>query len=471
VRISGIDLNRFAAVHPAGDIPKSGHYTATVATKTTAYSCDDSTIVARPGLCDAAWSNAYLIFLRTGDAALCGGQHPALRTVVSSEESPAQKENLAASIAGSADACAENCAKGAGDPSTEPADTHKTKKMSREMAKTTRTRTRALLKTTGNAPCNRLSASSPPLDMTTGYAEALSSRIFLREAYMMRVRRLRKPVRASADYTELLFFDAHYALSALCCQQLGYANRVAIPRLVGSMCPPERENEGEPHAAYKLMLFSRSRCPGPGACADPLVFRPLLLPSDKPHDPQIAMGKPKFAPSWKACKCELELHANVASGKEKRAQKIAVLADATTMKDCSSDPHPAVRSTFRLRPHLLKILATCFDKRAEQMPHGIVKLVERIAGFVCGRSCYDLDEQLHLGEFATLMNDAMDMDLLARQKPFRDEKQGGVINDVDSKDEPEKANARRTEILGGAGESECSEVEDTDGDPRVRRQA
>jgi hypothetical protein len=109
------------------------------------------------------------------------------------------------------------------------------------------------------------------------------------------------------------------------------------------------------------------------------------------------------------------------------------------------------------------------------MPHGIVKLVDMISYFVCGRSCYDLDEQLHLGEFAALemkrMNDAMAMDLLVRQKPFRDEKQGGMINDVDSEDEPEKANARHTEFLGGARQSECSEVEDTDGDPRIRRQA
>ena len=46
-----------------------------------------------------------------------------------------------------------------------------------------------------------------------------------------------------------------------------------------------------------------------------------------------------------------------------------------------------------------------------------------------------------------------------------------MINDVDSEDEPEKANARHTEFLGGARQSECSEVEDTDGDPGIRRQA
>ncbi len=35
-------------------------------------------------------------------------------------------------------------------------------------------------------------------------------------------------------------------------------------------------NAGEDHAAYKLMLFSCPRCPGAGACADPLIFRSQL---------------------------------------------------------------------------------------------------------------------------------------------------------------------------------------------------
>ena len=70
------------------------------------------------------------------------------------------------------------------------------------------------------------------------------------------------------------------------------------------------------------------------------------------------------------------------------------------------------------------------------------------------------------------MNDALDMDILVRKKPFREEKQGGFTNDVDSDDEAtEKANRLRSEFLGGAGESDCSDVEDTEGDLTVRRQA
>ena len=59
------------------------------------------------------------------------------------------------------------------------------------------------------------------------------------------------------------------------------------------------------------------------------------------------------------------------------------------------------------------------------MPHGIVELVDRISlFFLCGCSLYH-GEQLHLVEFAALeikkLNDAMDMDLLVRKKPFREE--------------------------------------------------
>ena len=151
----------------------------------------------------------------------------------------------------------------------------------------------------------------------------------------------RRPTK-STEYTQLFFFDKHYALSALYCQRVQCSGQVAIPRAVGSICPPQEENDGEEHAAYKLMLFSRTRCPGPAACADPLAFRSLLTPSDKPDDMQLArqvraqlqsktqpswtpptgnLVKPRFAPTWKTCLCELELKAKIAMEKEMRAER------------------------------------------------------------------------------------------------------------------------------------------------------
>ena len=155
--------------------------------------------------------------------------------------------------------------------------------------------------------------------------------------YMVHVQRTRKPMQAKADYSQLFFFDEHYALSVLYCQEMRYSGHLAIPRIVGSVCPPMEEDSGEAHARYKLMLFSRTRCPGKLACADPMICRAWMVPSEDPDDLQIAEamaqalksqskpvaqrsrdvpeeapkharignGKPKFASSWKACKCEL----------------------------------------------------------------------------------------------------------------------------------------------------------------------
>ena len=47
------------------------------------------------------------------------------------------------------------------------------------------------------------------------------------------------------------------------CQLARYATATAIPRLVGSVCPPEKKTMVESHMPpmYKLMFFSRPRCP------------------------------------------------------------------------------------------------------------------------------------------------------------------------------------------------------------------
>ena len=65
------------------------------------------------------------------------------------------------------------------------------------------------------------------------------------------------------------------------------------------------------------------------------------------------------------------------------------------------------------------------------------------------------------------------MDILVRKKPFREEKQGGFINDVDSEDEKQAEDKKRiyAEFLQGGGDSDCDEQDDTEGDLTVRRQA
>ena len=103
------------------------------------------------------------------------------------------------------------------------------------------------------------------------------------------------------------------------------------------------------------------------------------------------MQAPKFLLSWKACKVEMEMKAQIAMIKEHLARKIAVIADTTIMKDCNGDSHPAARSgdshpaarrAFWLRPLILRhILAPQFDKHIGQMPYGLVHLVDLISSF------------------------------------------------------------------------------------------
>ena len=70
------------------------------------------------------------------------------------------------------------------------------------------------------------------------------------------------------------------------------------------------------------------------------------------------------------------------------------------------------------------------------------------------------------------INDAIDMDILVRKKPFREENQGGFVNDVDSEDGgDQKRNLFQSDFLGGAGEADGDEIEDTEGDFSIQCQA
>ena len=87
------------------------------------------------------------------------------------------------------------------------------------------------------------------------------------------------------------------------------------------------------------------------------------------------------------------------------------------MKDLKdkSDVHSLA---FRLRPHLLQLFASIFNRHIEKMPYGIVALVDQVSYCLCGASLYHAD-QLHLAEFAALdaevVNRNIDMDILVRK--------------------------------------------------------
>ena len=447
------------------------------------YYCDDDTVTLKPDLSSESWHNSYLVFLRKSHAQVqalgghpengrhrpevedCGDTHPAAdlrpeaaNSAAAAVDSMEVADGVPAAEANSTDALRIGGESDDSEDDKESLDDSDEDDMNR------------------NADQYILQAAECRVT-STRHDDWLHRGPFLADLpwkiYMMRVRRRRKPVQANADHTELFFFDKHYALSTLYCQEIRYAASCAIPRLVGSVCPPKEEDGGEPHAAYKLMLFSRARCSGASHCADPLIFRSLVLPSDKPDDEKAIIRKPRFDLCWKACRCEMKIKAEIAAAKEDLAEKIAVLADTTLMKDAKDG---AAKEMFRLRPHLLKILAVHFDKHVEQMPQGIVEIADLISRCLYGKSLYNLHEQLHLSEFAAKemkkINDEMDMDLLVRKKPFREEDQGGFENDVDSEDEAiKKRSFIHSEFVGGAGEDDVDEIDETEGDLTVRRQA
>ena len=78
IRVSGVDLHRFAVAHHMGHTPESGHYTATVATpEEMVYYCDDDTVTLKPDLSSESWHNSYLVFLRKSHAQVQAlGGHP-----------------------------------------------------------------------------------------------------------------------------------------------------------------------------------------------------------------------------------------------------------------------------------------------------------------------------------------------------------------------------------------------------------
>ena len=121
--------------------------------------------------------------------------------------------------------------------------------------------------------------------------------------YLARVRRIRKPKIAGATSNTLFHFDSHYSLSALYCQQVGH--HTCIPRLVGPNCKQADDGRGEEHALWHSVLFTTPRCPGPGACCDPTIFRRLFQADD------AQLTKHRIAPAWRARLAELKVEACV----------------------------------------------------------------------------------------------------------------------------------------------------------------
>ena len=208
--------------------------------------------------------------------------------------------------------------------------------------------------------------------------------------YMARVKKVPRPTRSNTSRKYIFSFDPHYPSAVLYCQQIG--DYMAIPRLVGAVCPPPELNDGEDIAAYKLMLFSTARCPGKGACSDALMFRPLLQKTTTTND------RYRFAPAWRILRSRLVVLEARAALKIEAAGKIAVLRDTATMKLYHESPASQPKARFYLLL-TLQLVETFMQANAISLPDGHTEITSKIISFLSSATS-NHPEQLHLEEFA-----------------------------------------------------------------------
>ena len=218
VRVADTSMERVTVMHHDGHTPESGHYTATIAAKEDlSYFCNDEKVAPWR---DLSWPNSYLIFLR--------------KTSKSDTHPLATKPNIE-----------EHCSS---DAPPEPCNDNSTSHI--EDIDTSEAETGSNDSEGNDDGMDDPDADAEECEVQATECRTTSSRHddwlhrgpFLADlpwhAYMMRVRRTRKPSEPGAEYSEYLFFDRHYILSVLYCQQIRYSTTAAIPRLVVSACPP-----------------------------------------------------------------------------------------------------------------------------------------------------------------------------------------------------------------------------------------
>ena len=335
LRLNDFDYVRISAVHHHGNTPSSGHYTATVDTENSSYHCNDHIVQPLTLPIESPWDNCYLsFFLRTDckkQAPRDGSDphHPAEPTsTVGSAPQPAakartQEPSKNTSVPELAETVGQAVAKASGQKgsgedtnavSPQPGDSSSAA-MALEQTEVADNDDHSLdsgrdtdgsdeesdgqdcaASDLGSHAAEEIECQPCAVRTTTSRHDdwlhrgvQLAALPFI--VYIARVKKVSRPAHSETDRKYIFPFDAHYPSHVLYCQKV--SEYMAIPRLVGSVCPPPELNDGEDHAAYKLMLFSTARCPGKGACSDPLMFRPLLQRATKDTSCH------RFAPAWR----------------------------------------------------------------------------------------------------------------------------------------------------------------------------
>ena len=114
--------------------------------------------------------------------------------------------------------------------------------------------------------------------------------------------------------THVFLFDEHYALAGSHWQTLGHnACKRSLPVLEALKCAPPTKANREDNAIYKSLIGALLRCPGPGCCADPLLFRQAFF--------QTGARTYSVHKQWLARRSEIKYLVNEVKRKENAAKR------------------------------------------------------------------------------------------------------------------------------------------------------
>ena len=303
---------------------------------------------------------------------------------------------------------------------------------------------------------------------TTRYDDWLHRGPFLASmqmfCYMRYVRRV--PKRGAAKSKKHIFyFDEHYELADHYCQQI-LQGVEEIPRLVCAQCPSVMENDGEQHAAFKAMLFTPVRCPGPGACADPMMYAGLFMQThgDVAQAADGGVTQPAKArwsakPGWKATLADLRVSARRGRCQSDEAQRLPVLFDTPLCKTWRNG-NDKIRGISYIEAMCMQVLMA----KHNQILSSALNMLCRHLGTTTGPHPQQLSLEDFLAIKANEMNTHLDFQNIARKKPLQIQKQQRIEDEEVEEDVLRKADKREVEFYGGGDQEEMEDEDWEHGD-------
>ena len=229
----------------------------------------------------------------------------------------------------------------------------------------------------------------PPLHMfratVSTYDDWLHRGVFLEDLdFHSYVAHVEVVSRSQGRLGECFVFDEHYIKSKTYWQRL--AQCIAVPRVIGGSCPRIDVNHGEENARYKLALFSLTRCPGRGACADPSALsKPCLAPGKD--------GSVRFRLAWRLRRAQIAVEATKADQKIQLCRKLPVLRDCTTFR------FPDDGARYGLDAILLaQIVFRAYGEQPHLGALSFFRIVGELASWLTSCKVF-APEQMHLSEF------------------------------------------------------------------------